>query len=137
MEQQQQQHYHNDNNNNNITRRGKDQHRIWPHHESISDCIPSSPWQHFSFPICNVVHGLDMQDVLISKAMNLLSTKGFWRDTWKINIYHRDDDDDNDRGFTIELVLKTFKYVSFHVSYVVVGPKKKKLGFVFLINCFF
>jgi hypothetical protein len=99
--------------------------RHWPVHELYPErCVPMSPWQSMSFPVCNLVHEHSFREGLVASATNetgngdglekvnaghgqgrleLLSSKGFWRHAWK--------HEEADKAMTTT-VWRTFKYVA-------------------------
>jgi hypothetical protein len=64
--------------------------RTWPHHEVDPHCHPmQESWQSAQYPSCNDIHAQPWQPVLHdmdSLQWSLLSTKGYWRHAWKLNM---------------------------------------------------
>jgi len=85
--------------------------RVWPHHEwsdqnNDEQCEPMHPWQSHFDPVCNVFHEVSWYDELIEHHLDLLSSKGFWRDAWK----HQTGTNDTSSSLSAT-VWRTFKYV--------------------------
>lgn len=57
---------------------------IWD--DKDNECVPMSQWQTASQPTCNSLHEVDMNALLREKAFSLVSSKGFWRNAWKIDV---------------------------------------------------
>lgn len=58
------------------------------------ECVPMVPWQSLSFPVCNMLHEIDVahqqrggvggNDTTVDDV-SLLSTQGSWRSVWKLH----------------------------------------------------
>ena len=51
------------------------------------DCVPMQEWQKHSFPVCNQVHEMDMNEGLKTSSFSLIG-KGWFRSTWKVDTAH-------------------------------------------------
>jgi hypothetical protein len=92
--------------------------RRWPVHELDPEhCVTIASWQSHFYPVCNVVHEHSFQEGLTLNSnvsvgigsegasdgrLELLSSKGFWRDAWKMDQPTRD-------GTMTTTVWRTFK----------------------------
>jgi len=56
-----------------------------------NECVPMSTWQMNIHPTCNVIHEMDITQLLHANGFALVSSKGFWRNAWKVDIIDVDD----------------------------------------------
>lgn len=56
---------------------------VW---EKAEDCVPMSRWQTHFHPTCNSLHDMDIALLLHDSAFSLVSSKGHWRNAWKVNM---------------------------------------------------
>jgi len=61
----------------------KSQTVVW---ENDTECVLMSEWQNTFHPTCNSLHEMDVSSLLHSSAFSLVSSKGHWRNAWKVNI---------------------------------------------------
>jgi len=83
-------------------------------YESDQNCIPMAEWQSTFHPTCNSVHGIDVSNSLHQSAFKLVSSKGFWRNAWRVNVTS-DEVMGSEKVVTNTtnefIVLKSLKYV--------------------------
>ncbi len=49
-------------------------------------CVPMSEWQTTVHPSCNSLHELDIASLINDAALSLVSSKGYWRNAWKVDL---------------------------------------------------
>eukprot|EP00804_Cyclotella_cryptica_P011733 CCRYP_011348-RA/>CCRYP_011348-RA protein AED:0.03 eAED:0.03 QI:145/1/1/1/1/0.75/4/1296/327 len=57
-------------------------------YDNDRECVPMEDWQTTFHPTCNSVHEMDASDLLSQSAFKLVSSKGFWRNAWRVNVTH-------------------------------------------------
>jgi hypothetical protein len=77
---------------------------VWD--DTTNECVPMSSWQMYIHPTCNTLHEIDVTQLLYANGFALVSSKGFWRNAWKVDIiddvgsrqrsFSGDDDDDGE-----------------------------------------
>ena len=80
--------------------------KVWPRHEIDPEhCHPMHAWQSTSFPVCNTIHEMNIQQSVVKKDLDLISKKGFWRHAWgSQDVFAR-----NNTTTPRRMVWKTFK----------------------------
>mmetsp|Transcript_18239 Transcript_18239/g.37417 ORF Transcript_18239/g.37417 Transcript_18239/m.37417 type:complete len:635 (+) Transcript_18239:304-2208(+) len=61
---------------------------VW---EKGRDCVPMADWQDTFHPTCNSIHEMDVSLMLSERSFSLVSSKGFWRNAWKVNVTRTED----------------------------------------------
>ncbi|KAL7462921.1 hypothetical protein ACHAXS_004563 [Conticribra weissflogii] len=56
---------------------------VW---EKGRDCVPMADWMDTFHPTCNSIHEMDVSLMLSEQSYSLVSSKGFWRNAWKVNV---------------------------------------------------
>jgi hypothetical protein len=80
LQQQQQTESHDD--TNDLAQRA--QTVVWD--DATNDCVPMSTWQMYIHPTCNTLHEMDITQLLTANGLALVSSKGFWRNAWKVDV---------------------------------------------------
>jgi len=80
--------------------------------EAEEDCVPTKEWQTSNYrPNCNTLHEMDIiqqSHPRIGGDINLFSTGGYWRDTWKVD-YACERNSTDTTGCQESVILKTLK----------------------------
>mmetsp|Transcript_4204 Transcript_4204/g.9415 ORF Transcript_4204/g.9415 Transcript_4204/m.9415 type:complete len:668 (-) Transcript_4204:5-2008(-) len=56
---------------------------VWDNDE---ECVPMAEWQKTFHPTCNSLHEMDVSLLLHDSAFSLVSSKGHWRNAWKVDM---------------------------------------------------
>ncbi|KAL7428129.1 hypothetical protein ACHAXH_003607, partial [Discostella pseudostelligera] len=97
---------------------------VWDDDEQ---CVPMSEWQTTIHPSCNSLHELDLASLINDDALSLVSSKGYWRNAWKVDLKTYKENDilgfstpwsrldssstKDMKAVTSHVVLKSLKYI--------------------------